>query len=115
MRATTGALLLTARSAEVATVVLPKEEVTEPVASAVVVVTVAVEGRLAPEARLAGTVATIEIVAEAPGASDAMVSVIVLPLLLNVKLGPPTCDCEKYERPDGTLSVMLTLAAAEGP
>ena len=54
-------------------------------------------------------------VADAPEASVAIVSVIVLPLLLRVNVGPLVCVCVPMVSDAGSVSLSVTPAASVGP
>src|SRR5436189_133484 len=99
-----GAVLTTAMSADVLTVVLAVLVLFPGVGSVVVVVTVAVLESVLPLVVPALTVATTLNVAVAPAFRVERELVMLLPILLKVNAGPAVCDCETKVVPAGRLS-----------
>jgi hypothetical protein len=114
-----GPLLLMARSAEAATVLLTVEVLSALVGSLVLLVTLAVLLMLELLASLDRAWTTRVKVALAPEAKLTMLPLTV-PVppgdgLLKRKPGPPVWDSETKVVPEGTTSVRLTFCASEGP
>src|SRR2546429_346872 len=110
-----GPVLVTARSAWVLTVVVAVALLLPGTVSVVEVVAVAVLLSVPLFAALGLTRATNWNEADCPLASDAMVSLIALPVLFSVKEGPLAWLCDTKVVPAGSVSARVTLAAAPGP
>jgi hypothetical protein len=106
---------VTARSAEFCTVVVALALVTEEPVRLVLVLRVAKSVSAVLLAVLDGTLTTMLKAAELPEAREVMLSVVLLPTWLKVKVGPLVCVCETKVTPLGRVSPRVTFARASGP
>src|SRR5436309_1505409 len=110
-----GAVLTTARSARVLTVVVVVALLLPATGSVVAPPALAVLDRVVASGTAAFTWAMIVNVAEAPDASVAMVSLTALPALPRVNAGPLAWFWETNEVPAGRVSASATDWASLGP
>src|SRR5437763_547286 len=109
-----GPVLVTDRSAVVATVVVVVELLLPGLRSAVDEVMVAVLLMVEPLAADGETRAVIVNNPTAPTGNEAMLQIAVAPVV-QVKVGPEICVSDTNVVPAGSTSDQLTLAASEGP
>src|SRR3954465_7164823 len=107
-RAAEGAVLVTARSASVLTVVEAVAPLLPATGSVVSLVATAVLPRIAPAGTLGLTWATMVKVAEAPAIRGAIASPIEPPSFAGVNAGPDPWACETYVVPAGSVSERAT-------
>lgn len=109
-----GPFFVTLRSALAPTVVDAEEVLLLTFVSGVDEATFAVFVKTVPFGVAGGMLAVTLNVAEAPAASEAIEQVTVAPVV-QVNTGPVVCDSETNVIPAGSVSLIVTFAASEGP